>query len=404
MSARVVDILNALRNCAETITVGYEQGRIYKTEDNARDIERLKQLRLLAPDIEGAYRLRFSLRDFLDATLNRVRLFSVGANIGKLFDSLAKLVDSHSRAVQNGDEAGRENYQTLIMEMIGDIADAIDDDLTVLDSQMKSGFAAVSTLAEKIEQNKHYQQRAQELLDILEAVHFTDIEDMLEGHDELVASFRALLSRKMPAFRSQFGTILNFLNQYLFELRQIELRTKRVRTFALHVSRNPSWLPKDWDEAAELPEWLRCATSLPLSSSPDVSSPESDEFLAEVARSTSRVYVARNSFVRRAGKIDDDASANLTITIEETPIQRAVRRYFKEAKALENGLSARAWWAANADTIGSVREDVWVLRVLIEHASVGKTGEWALRVESTQRPVFTANILISDVTVLKRAA
>lgn len=400
----VLDLLATLRAASETISTAYYQGRIYKTDENARDIERLKQFRLLSPDIRDAFKLRSSFRQFLNTTLNNVRLFAVGANIGEYFDRLQKAVDAHSMAYQEGNDDGCDQYEMVIREVISDIADAIDDDLRILQAQVASRFAAVSTIAEKIQQNTHYQKRAQDLLDVFEAVHFSDIAEQLEGHEELAMSFKSLLSSKIPAFRAQFSSILETLNQYLFEFRRIEERVKKVRALSLHLTRNPAWQPKAWDEVADPPEWMRCATPLSVVSSPDVAAPESEELLAEIARTIPNESGTRNAVARPPGRIDNDDSANSKVPPPESPIRKAVRLYFKEAKASERGLSARAWWAANPVLLGNTKEEIWLLRVLAEHDNKGKNAAWSLRLTATPHAVFDGNILISDVTVLKRGA
>ena len=50
--------------------------------------------------------------------------------------------------------------------------------------------------------------------------------------------------------------------------------------------------------------------------------------------------------------------------------------YFKDAKRSSEGISARDWWAANPIVLGSIKEEIWVLRVLAEHDNKGKLGKW----------------------------
>jgi len=399
----VLDLMSILKASSETISIAYYQGRIYKTEENAHDIERLKQFRLLSPDIRDAYKLRSSFRQFLNTTLNNARLFAVGANVSEYFDRLEKAVAGHSIAYAEGNDVNCEQYEVVIREVISDIADAIDDDLRVLQAQTASHFAAVSTLAEKIQQNNHYQRRTQNLVNLLETFHFSDIGEQLEGHEELALSFRSLLASKIPTFRNQLLSILEVLNHYLFEFRKIEDRVKKVQAMALHLNRNPTWAPKAWDEVLDPQEWLMCATPLKIASSPDISAQESEEFLAEISRTIPRVASDRNTIARPLGLMEDDVSANSTVRAPESPIRKAVRMYFKEAKTSEAGLSAREWWAANPIVLGGIKEEFWLLRVLAEHDNKGKSGAWSLRLFATQDQEFDGNVLINDVRVSKRA-
>ena len=177
----VLTLLAKLSASSKTVAEAYYQGRVHKTEENFRDIERLRHLRLLSPDIRDAFQLRASFRHFLNAALNTERLFSMGANIGGYFQRLSDLVEGHSVAYQEGRDADCERYEVETREAISDIADAIDDELIILQAQVSTRFAAVSTIAEKKRQNLHYQKRTQQLVNLLESFHFSDIGEQLAG-------------------------------------------------------------------------------------------------------------------------------------------------------------------------------------------------------------------------------
>lgn len=399
----VATLLAKLNTSSSTIAEAYYQGRVHKTENNARDIERLRQLRLLSPDIRDAYQLRASFRHFLNAALNTERLFSMGANIGGYFQRLDNLVSEHSIAFQEGRDIDCERYEVETREAISDIADAIDDELIILQAQVATRFAAVSTIAEKKRQNLHYQARTQHLVNLMESFHFSDIGEQLAGHEELALSFKSLLSERIPAFRESLWSILDLLNQYLFEFRKIEQRAKSVRAFALHLNRNPDWVPKDWDEVTNPEEWLQFATPINIQSHPDVIAPESEELLTEIARTIPSNAGERNKTARPTGRIEED-SGNEEISAPVSPIRKAIRLYYKEAMKSGEGISARAWWAANPINLGGVQEDIWLLRVLAENDNKGQAGKWAIQLDSKPHPDFDGNVLIHDVIVSRKAA
>lgn len=398
----VATLLAKLSLSSKTISAAYHQGRVHKDEENARDIERLRQLRLLSPDIRDAFQLRGSFRQFLNAALNNERLFAIGANIGGHFQRLSKLVDEHSIAFHEGRDADCERWEVETREAISDIADAIDDELNNLQTQVANRFAAVSTIAEKKRQNLHYQQRTQLLVDLLESFHFSDIGEQLDGHEELALSFRSLLADRIPVFRESLMTILGTLNQYLFEFRQIEERAMRVRAFALHLNRKTDWDPKDWDEVADPEDWLQYATPLALQCHPDVSEGESEVILAEIARTIPATAGVRAKHSRPAGKIEE-GSGNTMIEAPELPIRRAVRLFFRKAQRSLEGISARHWWETNPALFENTREDIWLLKVLAEHDNRGKVAAWTLRLKTQRDSVFNGNVLINDVVVSRKA-
>lgn len=225
----------------------------------------------------------------------------------------------------------------------------------------------------------------------------------MAGHEELALSFRALLADRIPAFRESLLSTLELLNQFLFEFRKIEERAKRVRAFALHLNRNPDWKPKAWDEVAAPENWLKCASPLSIQSSPDVSAPEAEEMLAEIARTIPATAGTRNKTTRPVGQIEE-TSGNSVIAPPESPIRRAVRAYFKEAGKSVQGISARNWWASHPVVLDGIKEEIWLLRVLSEHDNKWKAGKWSLHLEAKQHPVFDGNVLVKDVITSKKAA
>lgn len=356
--------LSRLFKCAGTVSTTYYSTRIVKTDENASDIELLRQIRLLSPDIRDTFQLRSSFRQFLNTALSTERLFAIGANVGGYFSSLEKLLAEHSLAIQDGRDASAEQYEMAIREAISDIADSIDDELTILHAMVATKFAAVSTIAEKRRQNLHYQDRTSKLVSLLENFHFADFADQLSGNEDLALSFRALLEDRIPTFREKLKAVLHQLQQYLFEFRKIEDRARLVRSFALHLTRNPDWTPKNWDEAATPPEWVGLAAQMALASHPDVAQLESEDVLREIAGTipaSAEMRIER----RPAGQLVEETSETVLV-VAQSPLKKAVRTFFMEAAESPEWISARRWWLEHPSMISSIGEDVWLLRLVSE--------------------------------------
>lgn len=399
----VTVLLAKLSKCSPTISAAYFDTRLHKTEENTRDVEMLRHFRLLSPDIRDAYRLRGSFRQFLNTALSTDRLYAIGANIGGYFERLSKLIDEHAYAFHEGRDADCERYEAEIREAISDVADALDDDLTLLQVQVSTKFAAVPTIAEKRRQNLHYQDRTQKLVDLLENFHFAGFGDQLAGNEELALSFRALLEDRLPAFRESLKTILQQLNQYLFEFRKIEERAKCLRSFSLHLARHPDWSPLEWDEVASPPEWVRMAKPLQIAAHPDTRQPENESLLRELALSIPSSPGIRMD--RRPPGTHQDDPAEPQVVIAKSPIRRAVRAFVKAAASDgQTWLSARAWWLQHPVLLAGVREDIWLLRVLSEGDKQGKGRDWKFHVLSAPHPEFSGNLIIHDIMASARSA
>lgn len=387
--------LARLFKCSSTVSKTYYNTRVVKSDENTSDIELLRQLRLLSPDIRENFQLRSSFRQFLNTALSNERLFAIGANVGGYFVRLEKLVAEHSLSIQDGRDMAAEQYEMEIREAISDIADSIDDELTILHAMVATKFAAVSTIAEKRRQNLHYQERTSKLVSLLENFHFSDFADQLAGNEDLALSFRALLEDRIPTFREKLKTVLQQLQQYLFEFRKIEDRARLVRSFALHLNRNPDWTPKNWDEVAVPPEWVGIAAPFELACYPDVSQPESEDVLREIAAGIPASAEARIER-RPAGQLVEEASEEVVV-VSQSPLKLAVRSFFAEAEGSPRWISARHWWAANPSMTSRFGEEVWLLRLVSEDEREGSAGRWSFRREEILHPIFDGNVLIRDV-------
>ncbi|MGZ8982991.1 MAG: hypothetical protein ACXW11_03435 [Methylotenera sp.] len=394
-------LLNRLNKCAESISHAYQHGRVERTEDNRNQIEMLRQMRVLSPDVRDAFQLRSSIRQFLDAVLNTERLLKVGADLGANFEQLTELVDLHSSALLDSRNADCERYEIEIRDSISDIADAIEDDLVMLNTLVANKFAAVSTVAEKKRQNLYYQKRTQRLVDLLESFHFSDITHRLSGNQDLALTFRVLLSDRIPEFRASLSDILEQLNAYLFEFRRVEERAKRVRGFWLHLNRNPGWSPRDWSEVAEPQVWLQIATPLQLSFHPDVLAPNCEHELVALAKKIPAEAMLEQGKKSRPLGYVGNVEPEQEIKVPKSPLQLAIRAYFKEASKSVGGMSACRWWALHPQEVGNIRQDIWLMRVLTEHDKRGREGSWIL--DLAEMPgEFSGNVMISDVFVSRR--
>ncbi len=388
-------LLARLFRCSATLSNAYYNAGVERTEENRNDVDLLRQIRLLSPSIRDTYQLRSSFRQFLNSALSTERLFAAGANIGGYFGRLQKLVAERSFALEDGRDNAAEDLEADIRVAISEIADAIDDELTILHARVATKFAAVSTLAEKRRQNIHYLERTQELVQLLEDFHFAELSDQLAGSEDLALSFRALFEDRLPAFRESLKAILQQLNTYLFEFRKIEDRARSVRAFSLHLRKNPDWKAAAWDEAADLPAWLQLATALSLHCSPDVAQPESEAILREIAQSIP-ASLQPQTLSRPPGQLDSDSDGPAVVLVAPSPLKRAVRQYFDEAVQSSSWISAREWWCRNPASVGAVREDVWLLRILAEDERHGSTRRWRFRLDATPQPHFDGNLIIRD--------
>ncbi len=397
----VSQILKALHESSDIIADAFERGSIEVTEDKAKSIMKLSQLRILTPDIHNTYQLRHSMRKFLNTVLNTSRLMEAGTDLGRTFSRLDELVTRHNNAFMEGREDDKNLYEEEIRETINDIAGDIEDELLRISRLVEGKFATVTTLPEKVKENEWYLKRTETILALLETFSFSDIEDRLRGHRDLELAFNLLLKSKMGYFLITLKSISEKLREFLYAFRNIEARAKLLRSFANHLNKNPAWQPKEWDEQPSLPDWITIAAPLNMMANPNINSSENEEVLSEIASNLPEfkefVYSGKK---REAGKL---------IAIEETPVQKkelsglqiAVETFIASAAQSESGLSAREWWAVNRNMNDMSSEEYWVRRILSERQNRKPGTGWQADLVSAPVSELDGNVIVRDIIVSK---
>lgn len=401
MKQDVVLLIEALHKHREIISDAFHQGRVYRTEENNANLERLHHLRILTPDIHDSFQLRASLRDFLRRTLSTDCLFAVGQNFGDLFRRLSYLVDAYTKQKQTGDDYDTQRYEDEICEMNSDIADHIRDEITGLQTLVTTRFGTISGVAEKRQQNEYYLTRARSIAELLQAFHFSDLAEQMAGHLEISHSFRRHLVDQMPIFLTSLSAICHTLSQYLFEFRTIEKRSQLIRTLSHHMHKNPGWQFDEVGERPEPPIWLRMATPLITQTNPDIGFAPQTELLAEIAASIADGPQPMTTRKRDATPVKLQQTDRHLEAPPEPLIKKAARKFFAYASASTAGVSAKQWYRANSSRLPDINARFWLEQVLAHHHRQGPKASWSIVLHGHKDPVFTGNIHIADITIAR---
>lgn len=398
----VLNLIGRLHTHQALIAEAYHEREITRDDDNERAVSILQQLKILVPRTQDTLTLHTTLRRFFDASLNIERLYQQGTEIGTAFERLEKLADSLFDAAHEGRIEDRDSLEDEIRQSIYEIADGLSTDLAHLRALVENRFAAVSTLAEKRRQNAYYIARTGKLVKAIELFTLSDLSERIHTQAPFVnvaEMFNAQLLDRLPAFRQNLLDILDILQNYLFEFREIEARTKRVRGMWLYLERHPSFEPKGWDETPHPPQWLLKAGKLAVMASPSVRDPSYTEELSLLAREIAPPAI-RLPVTRPRGHLeeeDDDLVVNLVPKLH----QQAIDAMLDACRSSGRPQSALEWRNAHPELQDGIEASLWVQCVL-ELAGRSKVRHMGLAVKPdfVPHPQFDGNVLVRDVTVM----
>lgn len=395
------NLIGRLANHQDLVSQAYYNGELVRDEENTRGIDILQKHKVLIPRGKEAYSLHTTLRRFLDASLNIERIYGIGSDLGAALERLNQLADALFDAAHEGQKEDRERLEDEIRQSIYEISDNLSADLAHLRTLVQNRFATVSTLAEKKRQNAYYIGRTENIVRAIELFTLSDLGERIQGQAAFVNvadMFRIQLQENLPSFRQNLSDILEILRQYLFEYREIEERTRRVRSLWLFLERHPVHELQEWDEAAHPQPWLLKAPGVRLNAHPWARDPEYTQDLADLAAGiappSQRLPVDRP----RGNLIDEAPPPSVLLRIK--PYQQEIEHLVLACKAENRSISVFQWYLDHSSELGGMDVSVW-LQCVLEDLGPRKRSKFgiAVSVDEIPDPLFNGNVLINDVIV-----
>lgn len=397
----VKHLIGRLASHQDLVSQAYYNGELIKDEDSARGIELLQQHKVLIPRGEDAYTLHTTLRRFFDAALNIERLYGIGSDLGVAFERLEQLTNALFDVAHEGQIEDRERIEDEIRQSIYEISDNLAADLAHLRTLVENRFGNVSTLAEKKRQNAYYIGRTEKVVRAIELFTLSDLGERIQTQGafaNIAAMFRAQLQERLPSFRQNLNDILEILKQYLFEYREIEERTRRVRSLWLYLERHPVFELQEWDEMAHPQPWLLKAHGISISNHPWVRDPEYTDTLADLAGDIAPPVLRLPVERPRGSLLDEEPIPN--VLLQSRPYQRSIESLIVRCKTEKHITSALEWHLEHPNDLGNMSVSVW-LQCILEDLGPRKKRELEIivSVKETADPIFSGNVIISDVIV-----
>lgn len=383
------------------VSHAYYSSELIKNEDNARGIELLQQHKVLIPRGDDAYTLHTTFRRFLDAALNIERMYGIGSDLGVAFERLEQLTNALFDVAHEGQMEDRERIEDEIRQSIYEISDNMAADLAHLRTLVENRFGGVRTLAEKRRQNSYYIGRTEKVVRAIELFTLSDLGERIQTQGafaNIAVMFRTHLQERLPSFRQNLSDIMEILKRYLFEYREIEGRTRRVRSLWIYLERHPVYELQEWDESAHPRPWLLKASGISIHSHPWVRDPEYTDALADLARDIAPPTLLLPVERPRGTLIEEEPE--LTVILHIKPYQRAIENLIATCKSENIRASALEWYLDHPNDFGGMSVSVW-LQCVLENLRPRKKKELGIAVVAKELPdpIFTGNVMVSDVYV-----
>lgn len=396
-------LIQRLKENDNLIAEAYYHGNIFQDDKNKLNVNILFQHKALIKRESQSYTVHLKLREFLDISLNKERLYRVNTDFAVLFERLVNLLNDLYDAYHDGYISKAENYESEIQYAINEIFETIHENISQLRYMTENHFGTATTFSEKKRQNEYYLNRTEKMVEAIGV--FSQSEWMEYGGRiftdnafvNIAPTFRDQLQNKLSSFRQKLNDILEILKKYLYEFRQIEKQTSKLRKMWAYLERHPDYEFQNYSENPNPPLWLWKSIAIVARGYPEIRS-EYAESLAEIAERIPQKKKHEVKVKRQRGAIAQNEPVE-DIYLEKKPYQRFIEQMCTDCIHNNQPLSVRIWYQNHSDemkAVGSI--DVWLQSVLetFGHENVLYPNIIAKSTESII-PKWTGNILVEDV-------
>ena len=357
-------LFQALAQHSDLVAEAYFGGGVEPSEANQRALNQLKQLKVLANHGGQGFRLSARLGQFLDGALNSDRMRRLDTDLGGWVDLLEQQISLYRDAFAEARLDDCDAYLAEIERLAFDLSDTLEENTAYLLMLVNSRFANVRTLSEKKRQNVFYIGRLEKLVGAVSALQPALLLEMADDHEGMQALVERQLVRNLPVHRQRLQDILDILKTFLFQIRQIEARTRRVRGFAFFLRQNPDYAPKDWSEQAQVPTHWNRILGLAFRAHPDTLDRGAEKDLVELARKIKIDGAALLSKKPERRLNGVSLARRPSIRVESPLYRRQIKALFEQARqAPGQGVSALAFRNRH---VAEIAAPLWLSCVLGE--------------------------------------
>ena len=357
-------LFQALAQHSDVLAEAYFGGVVEATEANQRALNQLKQLKVLVNHGGQGFRLSARLGQFLDGALNSDRMRRLDTDLGSWVDLLEQQVGLYRDAFGEDRLEDCDSYLAEIERLVFDLSDTLEENTAYLLMLVNNRFANVRTLSEKKRQNVFYIGRLEKLVGAVSALQPAVLLELADDHEGMQALIERQLVRNLPVHRQRLQDILDILKTFLFQIRQIEARTRRVRGFAFFLRQNPGYAPRDWSEQEQVPAHWNRVGGLAFRAHPDTLDRGVEKELADIAskiKADAEALLAKKPQRRLNGV---SLARREAVRVESPLYRRRIKELFEQVRQTPGrGVSALAFRNRHAPEIDA---PLWLSCVLGE--------------------------------------
>ncbi|WP_100655995.1 phosphoenolpyruvate carboxylase [Alteromonas flava] len=392
-----VKLLNALSRHSDVIMRAYLAGSVSERDVNPKVLEALIQQGVLwRPEPDAELRLKSSVRNLLEGSLQDERNRQIDTNMASALAAIKTLAQHYKEALHYGRFVESQGHLSDLREHVYGLTESLANHVRVLFSRINNEFGYVASVDAKIRENELAQSQVSDLLNQLELLRFDELGQLAGNNRDLRHLLVVALQQSFTRVTKELAAAQARLIELLGRFREFRGKTRLLKGFVLHCEQHPDFAPRDYTSQSQVPMLFNQAKPILAPASVDVNNVEQELELQQLVSQIRQVNRVRSQTQRNKASVRIDIEQIAAIEMDDSQLREAVEAYF--CYVIDSGepitaLQYMQWQSLDFDP------EAWLYQVIGGYQSLDDEEQHYFAIEATGEvhPQYSGNYLIHDV-------
>lgn len=256
----IAHMLRLISQAKDTLTQVFENGTIRETHENANDLRKLKEARVVIVTSRG-YRVHPKMEALMNYFLETEASSFLGTHHAERIPEMQGLAQEYQEAKLNGKRGQEADRFNTLEGVVYEITMDLQESCRRLRSRISYDFGYCSTLVQKQKENQVALDQAEKLVSGMKAFSFKLLSDMAGDNSELNTLFCVEMHHAIRSCQQELGSILNQLRALMMKYRNREHDKDLINAFDRFIDQEPHWTP---NEEVILPDEMAKHDGIPI--------------------------------------------------------------------------------------------------------------------------------------------
>ncbi|WP_253820217.1 hypothetical protein [Vibrio campbellii] len=237
-------MLRLISQANNTLAQIFENGTVRETHENANDLRKLKEARVVIVTSRG-YRVHPKMEALMNYFLETEASSFLGTQHAERIPEMQDLALEYLEAKLNGKREQETDRFNTLEGVVYEITMDLQESCRRLRSRISYDFGYGNTLVQKQKENQLAIDQAEKLVSGMKAFSFKLLSDIAGENSELNTLFCVEMHHAIRGCQQELGSILNQLRALMMKYRNRERDKDLINAFDRFIDQEPHWTPNE---------------------------------------------------------------------------------------------------------------------------------------------------------------